>query len=140
RERIPSYELLNRCVGKYGKPIWVSKYLTLLRNSEGIPTKVIALVNDMNDHKRHEEHIRLLMREVNHRTKNTFALVQAVARQIISEDPEDFIERFSERLQALAASQDLLISNEWKGVDIEDLIHSQLAHFGDLIGRRIELN
>jgi PAS domain S-box-containing protein len=140
RRRIPSYELLNRCVGKYGKPIWVTKYLTLLRDTAGTPTKVIALVNDMNDRKRHEEHIRLLMREVNHRTKNTFALVLAVARQIVSENSEDFIERFSERLQALSASQDLLIANEWKGVDIEELIRSQLAHFEDQIGRRIELN
>ncbi len=35
----------------------------------------------MTGQKRHEEHIRLLLREVNHRSKNMLALVQAVARQ-----------------------------------------------------------
>ena len=139
RQRIPSYELLNRYIGKNGKHIWVSKYVSLLRDAAGTPTKVIALVTDMNDRKRHEEHIRLLMREVNHRSKNMFALVQAVARQTIAAKPDDFIGRFGERLQALSASYDLLINNEWKGVDLIDLVRSQLAHFEDLIGGRIEI-
>jgi len=39
----------------------------------------------------------------------------------------------------LAASQDLLVKNEWKGVDLEELVRSQLAHFEDLIGTRITL-
>jgi two-component sensor histidine kinase len=47
--------------------------------------------------------------------------------------------RFSERVQALSANQDLLVRNEWKGVDVEDLVRAQLAHFADLIGSRITL-
>src|SRR5262249_7888577 len=45
--------------------------------------------------------------------------------------------RFSERIQALSANQDLLVRNEWNGVEIKDLVHAQLAHFADLIGSRI---
>jgi two-component sensor histidine kinase len=29
------------------------------------------------------------------------------------------------------------VRNEWKGVEIEGLVHAQLAHFADLIGSRI---
>jgi two-component sensor histidine kinase len=77
------------------------------------------------------------MREVNHRAKNMLSLVQAIARQTAAREPEDFIGRFTERIQALAANQDLLIRNEWQGVDVEDLVRAQLAHFADLVGSRI---
>ena len=77
------------------------------------------------------------MREVNHRAKNMLSLVQSIARQTAAREPEDFIERFTERIQALAANQDLLVRNEWRGVDLEDLVRAQLAHFADLVGVRI---
>lgn len=94
---------------------------------------------DITDRKRHEDQVSLLLREVNHRAKNMLALVQAMARQTVAASPGDFIERFGERVRALGASQDLLVKNEWKGVDLEDLIRSQLAHFKDAIGTRIKL-
>jgi two-component sensor histidine kinase len=65
------------------------------------------------------------------------SVVQAIARQTANKNPEDFIERFSERIQALSASQNLLVRNEWNGVEIEDLVRAQLAHLADLIGSRI---
>ncbi len=79
----------------------------------------------------------LLMREMNHRAKNMLSVVDAIAHQTATRSPEDFVKRFSERLQSLSANQDLLFRNEWKGVEIKSLVHAQLAHFGDLIGSRI---
>jgi two-component sensor histidine kinase len=96
-------------------------------------------VTDITERKRHEDQVRLLMHEVNHRSKNMLTLVQAIARQTLAATHEDFLERFGARVHALAASQDLLVKNAWTGADIEDLVRSQLAHFEDLIGRRIEL-
>ncbi len=94
---------------------------------------------DITERKRQEQHIRLLMREVNHRSKNMLTLVQAVARQTAAIKTDDFLGRFDERLRALAASQDLVVKNEWRGADLDELILSQLSHFKDLIGTRIEL-
>jgi two-component sensor histidine kinase len=54
-------------------------------------------------------------------------------------DRDDFIDRFAERLQALAANQDLLVRHKWQGVDMEDMVRAQLAHFADLIGPRIAI-
>jgi two-component sensor histidine kinase len=79
----------------------------------------------------------LLMREGNHRAKNVLSVVEAIAHQTATKSPEGFIERFSERLQALSANHDLLVRNEWHGVEIEDLVRAQLAPFADLIGSRI---
>jgi two-component sensor histidine kinase len=77
------------------------------------------------------------MREMNHRAKNMLGLVQAIARQTATRNPEEFIERFSERIQALSANQELLVRGERKGVETEDLVRAQLAPFADLIGTRI---
>ncbi len=98
-----------------------------------------VILRDITERKRHEEHTQLLMREVNHRAKNMLAVVQSIARQTAATKPADFIGRFDERIKALSASQDLLVKNEWKGVDLAALVQSQLAHFKDLIGTRIEL-
>src|SRR5215813_6798648 len=73
--------------------------------------------------------LQALMREINHRAKNLLSLVQAIARQTAAREPEDFIDCFTERIQALAANQDLLVRNEWQGVDVEDLVRAQFAHF-----------
>jgi PAS domain S-box-containing protein len=97
----------------------------------------VCVAQDVTDQKAHEEQIHLLMSEINHRAKNMLSLVQAIARQTATRGPEDFIERFTERIQALAANQDLLVRNEWQGVDVEDLVRAQLAHFADLVGSRI---
>ncbi len=68
------------------------------------------------------------------------SVVDAIAHQTAARNPEDFIERFSQRIQALSANQDLLVRNEWNGVEIADLARAQLAHFADLIGSRIAMH
>jgi len=92
---------------------------------------------DVTERKAHEQYVHLLTREVNHRAKNMLSVVDAMARQTAAKSPEDFVKRFSERIHALSASHDLLIRNEWKGVDIEDLVRAQLALFASLIDSRI---
>jgi two-component sensor histidine kinase len=94
-------------------------------------------LQDITERKEREEKEHLLMREINHRAKNMLSVVDAIAHQTAVRSPEDFIERFSERIQALSANQDLLVRNGWKGVDIADLVHAQPAHLAGLIGSRI---
>lgn len=103
------------------------------------PRQFAVVFSDITERKSHEEQIGLLMAEVNHRSKNMLTVVQAIARQTASTNPADFIERFSDRIGALAASHDLLVKNEWKNVELGELVRSQLAHFDDLIGTRIDL-
>jgi PAS domain S-box-containing protein len=97
----------------------------------------VGTVQDISERKEREEKEHLLMREINHRAKNMLSVVDAIAHQTATRNPEDFIERFSERIQALSANQDLLVRNEWNGVEIAELARAQLAHFADLIGSRI---
>ncbi len=83
--------------------------------------------------------IEFLMREINHRSKNLLSLVLVIARQTGKGDPSQFASSFSERLRALATSQDLLVKSRWREVALDALLHSQLSHFADLIGTRIHI-
>jgi two-component sensor histidine kinase len=117
--------------------IWLNISGVVEHAETGQPLRAYGILQDITERKAHEEQIHLLMREVNHRAKNMLSLVQAIARQTTTREPEEFIGCFAERIRALAAGQDLLIRNEWQGVDVEDLVRAQLAHFADLIGTRI---
>jgi two-component sensor histidine kinase len=101
---------------------------------------VVGTVEDINERMAREEKTHLLMREINHRAKNMLSVVDSIAHQTAAKNPEDFVERFSDRIQALSANQDLLVHNEWNGVNIEELVRAQLAHYADLIGSRIEVD
>lgn len=102
-------------------------------------TRLIGTLADITERKEQEEKAHLLSREINHRAKNMLSVVDAIAHRIAAGHPQDFAQQFSERVQALAANQDLLIRKEWEGVGAEDLARAQLAHFAGLIGSRITM-
>lgn len=79
------------------------------------------------------------MHEVQHRLKNIVAVIQSICNQTRrhSTTKEDFVKRFSARLTALCGSLDLLIGNDWKGLDLQDLVKAQLGPFGLLADGQI---
>ena len=102
---------------------------------------VVCYFYDLSERKRQEQHIELLMGEVNHRAKNLLAVVQAIARQTARlDDPSIFAVHLSERIRGLAASQDLLVKNQWTHIAMSELVHAQLSPFNDLIGTRVLLD
>lgn len=108
---------------------------------DGRVREIVASGFDITERKRAEEHVRLLMREVNHRTQNAFALVQAIARQTQRRDPDHFMEKFAERLGALSAAQDLLVEGASSGpVRLDALARAQLAHFGDTLEAQMTMD
>jgi PAS domain S-box-containing protein len=126
-----------RIVRRDGLVRWLAGFGKVERDADGAPLRMSGINIDITERKRDEEHIQLLMREVNHRSKNLLSLVQAIAHRTASTGAQDFIQRFGERIQSLAAAQDLLVRHAWKAVPLEDLVCSQLSHFADLIGTRI---
>ncbi len=91
-----------------------------------------GIMRDITARKEAEEHIRFMMRELSHRTKNILAVVQMMAWKTArtSLDLTDFQERFANRIEALARSHDLLTKGGWQGVSLEDLVRGQLQPFG----------
>jgi PAS domain S-box-containing protein len=134
------FDVEKRYIRKDGKAVWARTTVNVIRDGLGRPLRHTAVIQDVTESKEREEKEHLLMREVNHRAKNMLSVVDAIAHQTAARNPEDFIERFSERIQALSANQDLLVRNEWNGVEVEDLVRAQLAHFAGLIGSRIAVH
>jgi PAS domain S-box-containing protein len=132
---------IEKCIRrKDGTYVWGSITSSSVRDTDGRFLYAVRVQQDITERKEREEKEHLLIREVNHRAKNMLSVVDAIAHQTAAKNPEDFIERFSERIQALSANQDLLVQNEWEGVEIEDLARAQLSHFSDLIGSRIAVH
>ncbi len=138
--KIDSYSMDKRYLRKGGEIVWCRPTVSCVRRSDGSIEYFVIVVEEISARKHAEEQLHLLMRECNHRAKNMLSLVQAIARQTAGREPEHFVRRFNERIQALAASQDLLIRNHWQGANLEDLVRAQLAHFADLIGSRIAVD
>jgi two-component sensor histidine kinase len=84
------------------------------------------------DRDEREAHVRLIMRELSHRTKNLLAIVLAIARQTsrTTTSFEEFEQRFNARIQALADAHDLLVEQQWAGAALDDLVRAQLSAFG----------
>lgn len=96
--------------------------------------QVAVLSRDVTEHRRAE-----IMQEVSHRAKNVLGVVQAIARATLGDDEREVARKFEQRIQALAANYSLLVRHQWQGVDLDELVRSQLAHFGDLLDNRITL-
>ena len=82
--------------------------------------------------KQAEEHVRFVMRELSHRTKNVLAVVQTMAWKTArtSVDLKDFGERFDAASRLWPARTIFLTEREWQGVRLEDLVRGQLHLFG----------
>ena len=88
---------------------------------------------DVSERKANEDQLRLLLRELTHRSKNLLAVIHAIARQTASRtrSVEDFLDRFSARLCAIGCSHDLLIADNWQGASLRMLVeHLILSHHG----------
>lgn len=84
---------------------------------------------DLIERRRAAETQRLLLNELNHRVKNTLAVVQAMATRTLarSPDPKVFAKSFGGRVQSLAKIHDLLSAKSWEGADLRDLILGQIS-------------
>jgi PAS domain S-box-containing protein len=106
---------------------------------DGKPNAIHAISRDITERKKYEEHLAFTTRELSHRTKNVLAVVLAMVRQIgkQTESFDQFEERFSGCIKALAFCHDLLVESDWQGADLRSLIAVQVAPFGGLDERKI---
>ena len=79
------------------------------------------------------ERQRLILHELNHRVKNTLAMVQALAALAARGAPDvaTYRDRLTERLHGLARTQSLLTDAEWTGAQLEDVLRTELAMYED---------
>lgn len=137
-EKFSNYETVRVC--RDGRRVDVAVNVSPIFDAAGNIIGASKIAHDISERKRAEERERLLMGEVNHRAKNMLTLVQVIARQTVANDATTFLQRFEERILALSASHDVLLTSCWQDVPLEDLVRSQLAHFRDTFESRIKLS
>jgi PAS domain S-box-containing protein len=121
---------------------WHDLHIEPLRNEAGEVVGLTCASVDVTERKEGEAHLRLLLRELTHRSKNLLAVIQAMARQTARHTGsiETFLTQFSARLQALAASHDLLVRESWYGASLGELIRSQLGGYFDGSSNQVSID
>lgn len=126
-EPVEHYETVR--VGKGGRRIDISLTVSPLRDRSGRIIGASKVARDISMRKRSDRLQRLLFDELNHRVKNTLAMVQAIASQSLhmASSPSDFVTGFSGRVQALARAHDLLVRGDMRSAGVHDIVREQVA-------------
>ena len=109
-------------------------FLLLLAFMISVSVPSLAMSAEVEVRKRHEEHADFVMREVTHRSRNVLSVVQGMAGQIArrTDSFEAFSNAFGSRLSAFAETNELLVTDNWQGADIRDLVRTQLLPFHNM--------
>jgi PAS domain S-box-containing protein len=123
----PSFELVYRMRGGDGSWRWVPDKAWLVRAGE--IERVVGVMTDITAAKAAEEQHRLVALELDHRLKNTFALVQSIvglsARS--ASDLNELARSLAGRIDALARSQDVVLTGSRRAARLEEIVQEALV-------------
>lgn len=102
---------------------------TLIIDPDKRPIGLLSISRDVTERRAFEERRELLIHELNHRVKNTLALVQAIAHQSFraGADSATAQDNFMARIRTLAGAHDLLTREQWEGVTLAELVRAATA-------------
>ena len=126
------YRMEHRTVGPDGTVRWVLGCARIVRDRHGEAVRLIGSTLDITERKRAEERLRLMVHELNHRVKNSMAVVQAISSRTLrdSDSPEAAARNLTSRLLALARAHDLLTAESWEGADLAEVVSRSLGAVG----------
>lgn len=132
-EHIQHYETVR--IARDGRRVDVSLSVSPLRDPSGEVTGASKVARDITERKQAERSQFLLVEELNHRVKNTLAMVQAIANLSSrrAKGLSEFLSSFTGRVQALAKAHDLLVHTRMEGAEVKDIVREQvlLGEAGD---------
>jgi PAS domain S-box-containing protein len=125
------YDIEYRVNQPGGQQVWVAARGRPFYKEDGSPGGMIGVVQDISERKRHEQHLRLLINELNHRVKNTLATVQSMANLTLrnSANLNEAQSRFEARLIALAGAHDALTRENWEGASLTHIVVQGIAPY-----------
>lgn len=118
---------------------WIETHGAVVRTDPetGLPLRVAGTVQDITERREAEERRELLTQEVNHRARNTLAIVQAILRLTRADSAEEFARLVEGRVAALARAHALLAAERWSGAPLAAMLADELAPFGAVgLGRK----
>ena len=128
-------------VGEGDDRRWYDLHVEPNLKPDGSVSGITCASIDVTHRKRNEEQMHLVMRELTHRTKNLLTVVIAIARQTSAQATtvETFVPALIARLRALSAAQDLIVADDWAGVNIGDLVRALVGQYVPPQSSRVDL-
>ncbi|WP_198373653.1 HWE histidine kinase domain-containing protein, partial [Roseomonas rosulenta] len=128
----PGYRVEYRYQRPDGSWRWVESTAAVVRTDPvtGKPLRLAGTNRDITERREAEERRDLLTKEVNHRARNTLAIVQAILRLTRAEDAAGYARLIEGRIAALARAQSLLAAERWTGAPLGTLLAEELVPFG----------
>lgn len=116
---------------------WVEGVARLIWAPDGTPERMVGTNIDVTERKMAELHQRLLVNELNHRVKNTLAIVQSIAWQSFRSGGMALPAReaFEGRISALASAHDVLTRRDWAAGSIAQMVSGAVAPYDPGGGR-----
>ncbi|NDV86437.1 PAS domain S-box protein [Aurantimonas aggregata] len=123
------YDVEHRARMVSGRYRWMHSRAYPRRDAEGQIVRWYGSTEDIHERKTGEEHLHLMINELNHRVKNSLATVQAIASQTFRNPAsyERARDDFSHRLLALAQAHDVLTETSWTGATLQAVVDRALA-------------
>ena len=130
-----------RLVMPGGEVRWVEGAGAYERAPDGTILRSRGVLQDVTDRQRWEEHQRLLINELNHRVKNTLAIVQGLAQQSLRTDAprEAVFATFEARLTALASAHSLLTRSNWENAALDQVARGAVDAATGEAGLRVRI-
>jgi PAS domain S-box-containing protein len=137
-----AYDIEHRVRMVSGEYRWMHSRAYPRRNDRGEIVRWYGSTEDVHERKLGEEHLRLLIHELNHRVKNSLATVQAIAGQTFRnvETFEQSKTDFSGRLVSLAQAHDVLTETNWSGASMREVVDRTVMPHGGRSGGRFRLD
>ena len=128
-ESIDHYETVRR--RKDGSLIDVSLTISPVKDGTGKVAGASKIVHDISERKQAQVRHDMLTAEVQHRTKNLFAVVHAVVGRSFAgkQSVEDAKAAVLGRLDALAETHTMLMDKDWQGADLADVVRTEMSPY-----------
>jgi len=124
-----------------GNPRYWEVQVSPIFGEDGKPSQILSISRDITELAEFQEQQKLLTAELQHRIKNTLAMVSAIANQTIrGDDIEAAREAFTARLITLSHAHDILVQTSWISAPIKDVIEGALAPHRPGQGSRIDVS
>jgi PAS domain S-box-containing protein len=125
----PSRQFEFRIGRPAGQIKWCLASAAATADRSGQVGRVSGVTFDITERKEAEERQNLLAREVDHRAKNTLAVVQSVLRLSRAESVSDYMTSVEGRVHALSRAHNLLSQSRWLAVSLNGLIEDELEPY-----------
>ncbi len=138
-EHRQEYGIEYRIMRPGGEMRWIESRSFISYDDEGRPRRVIGVNIDVTERRRAEVHQRVLTAELDHRVKNVLATVAAVAASTLetSSSMHSFVAALDARIRAIASTHELLSTQRWQGLPLDELLSRQLAPYSTQNNTRI---